>query len=85
MLPGGEYKSEDGTIIQMPPIKIEYSAKVDDMLQSFQETLHQLQTAGGVYNPRGFFHRFTHQHPQFGGGDQHDSHELLRHLLDSVL
>lgn len=22
--------------------------------------------------------------PQFGGGDQHDSHELLRHLLEAV-
>lgn len=26
----------------------------------------------------------TSKWPQFGGGDQHDSHELLRHLLESV-
>lgn len=26
----------------------------------------------------------TSKIPQFGGGDQHDSHELLRHLLESV-
>lgn len=26
----------------------------------------------------------TNKFPQFGGGDQHDSHELLRHLLEAV-
>lgn len=94
-LPGGEYTpdavdDDDGAngaaqTIQMPPIKIQYTAQVDEMLQSFQETMTQLQQSGGVLNPAGFFRRFTKQHPQFGGGDQHDSHELLRHLLDAVL
>lgn len=86
-LPGGEYtpEEEDGQTMLMPPIKIEYTAQVDEMLQSFQETMTQLQTSGAVLNPSGFFRRFTKQHPQFGGGDQHDSHELLRHLLDAVL
>lgn len=30
------------------------------------------------------FSRLTARMPQFGGGDQHDSHELLRHLLEAV-
>lgn len=92
LLPGGEYTPEEdedgqpaGRTIQMPPIKIEYTAHVDEMLQSFQETMTQLRMPGGVLNPSGFFRKFTKQHPQFGGGDQHDSHELLRHLLDAVL
>lgn len=48
-------------------------------------TLRELQ--GGraeVYNPRMLFSRLTARMPQFGGGDQHDSHELLRHLLEAV-
>lgn len=37
-----------------------------------------------VYNPRTLLSQLTQRQPQFGGGDQHDSHELLRHLLEAV-
>lgn len=48
------------------------------------ETLEELQKSGGVFNPRKIFSQLTTKWPQFDGGDQHDSHELLRHLLESV-
>ncbi|VVA90012.1 unnamed protein product [Arabis nemorensis] len=37
-----------------------------------------------VINPRVFFGSFCTKAPQFRGYDQHDSHELLRCLLDSL-
>ncbi|KAF8111628.1 hypothetical protein N665_0074s0151 [Sinapis alba] len=37
-----------------------------------------------VINPRAFFATFCAKAPQFRGYDQHDSHELLRCLLDSL-
>ncbi|CDY10052.1 BnaC08g43990D [Brassica napus] len=37
-----------------------------------------------VVNPRAFFATFCAKAPQFRGYDQHDSHELLRCLLDSL-
>lgn len=48
------------------------------------DTLEELQKSGCVYNPRALFQSLTNKCPQFSGGDQHDSHELLRHLLESV-
>lgn len=48
------------------------------------DALEELRQSGGVYNPRKLFSSLTKMWPQFGGGDQHDSHELLRHLLESV-
>lgn len=48
------------------------------------ETIEELQQSGGVYNPCKLFSTLTKAFPQFGGGDQHDSHELLRHLLEGV-
>lgn len=48
-------------------------------------TLSELQSGRAeVYNPRMLLSRLTQRMPQFGGGDQHDSHELLRHLLEAV-
>lgn len=49
------------------------------------ETLKELQSAQhDVYTPRMLLSKLTQRLPQFGGGDQHDSHELLRHLLEAV-
>lgn len=69
----------------MAPVKIEYYSNPIEIIAAFKEVLEELQTSGGVYNPNKFFSQFTKQYPQFDGGDQHDSHELLRHLLDSVV
>lgn len=49
------------------------------------ETLKELQSdRRDVYTPRMLLSKLTQRLPQFGGGDQHDSHELLRHLLEAV-
>lgn len=49
------------------------------------ETLRELRSGRReVYNPRMLLSRLTQRMPQFGGGDQHDAHELLRHLLEAV-
>lgn len=49
------------------------------------ETLKELQSdRHEVYTPRMLLSKLTQRLPQFGGGDQHDSHELLRHLLEAV-
>uniref|UniRef100_A0A1B6EAV3 Uncharacterized protein n=1 Tax=Clastoptera arizonana TaxID=38151 RepID=A0A1B6EAV3_9HEMI len=39
---------------------------------------------GFVVNPKQLLFALIKKCPQFEGGDQHDAHELLRHLLDSV-
>lgn len=85
MLPGGNFKTEEGLDKNMPEVRIEYNSQVEEIIPAFKIILEELQKSGGVFNPRGFFNRFSTLHPQFGGGDQHDSHELLRHLLDAVL
>lgn len=45
---------------------------------------NKLNYLGGVFTPHKLLGQLTSKWPQFGGGDQHDSHELLRHLLESV-
>lgn len=53
--------------------------------ETLATTLRELQSGRSeVYNPRMLLSRLTARMPQFGGGDQHDSHELLRHLLEAV-
>lgn len=37
-----------------------------------------------MFSPIRLFKKFETKVPQFAGGDQHDSHELLRHLLEAV-
>lgn len=89
--PNGSSTDTDATPVAraepqtMQPIRIAYSADVDELLKEFKSVMEQMQMSGGTINPNRFFHRFSNQHQQFSGGDQHDSHELLRHLLDSVL
>lgn len=55
-----------------------------DITRYLVETLESLQVSGGVFNPHSLFDNLTTKLPQFAGGGQHDSHELLRHLLESV-
>lgn len=46
--------------------------------------LEELQSGGGVFTPSKLFEKLCAKCPQFTGGDQHDAHELLRQLLESV-
>lgn len=81
-LPGGKCGEKDS--IECPKIKGQLE-KWGSFTQTLAETLEELQTkSGGVFTPRPILSQFTSKWPQFAGGDQHDSHEALRHLLESV-
>lgn len=55
------------------------------IMQTLAETLGELQSGRNeVYNPRNLLQKLGSRMPQFGSGEQHDSHELLRHLLEAV-
>ncbi|XP_055683894.1 ubiquitin carboxyl-terminal hydrolase 45 [Lutzomyia longipalpis] len=82
-LPGGLLKLSDGTEVNLPPISGTLNAW-GNLTSTLAETIDQLRMGGGVYAPRKLFNQLTAKWPQFSGGDQHDSHELLRHLLESV-
>lgn len=83
LLPGGILKFNDGSETSL--MQIEGTLKVGGPLtQELMNTMEQLQSGGGVYNPRALLTHLRRKWPQFEGCDQHDSHELLRHLLESV-
>lgn len=82
-LPGGKLTLNNGEEIDLPPIKSQLCSWYP-LTQALHETLTELQQSGGTYNPRKLFNLLIKSRPQFSGGDQHDSHELLRHLLESV-
>uniref|UniRef100_A0A2M4BBN5 Putative ubiquitin carboxyl-terminal hydrolase 45 isoform x2 n=1 Tax=Anopheles marajoara TaxID=58244 RepID=A0A2M4BBN5_9DIPT len=84
VIPGGVLRLADGTDTILPPIEGEL-----DTWRSLTDALASLlaeMTSGadGVLTPKRLLHELTSKWPQFDGGDQHDSHELLRHLLESV-
>ncbi|KAM7347020.1 ubiquitin specific protease 16/45 isoform 2-T2 [Cochliomyia hominivorax] len=81
-LPGGTLKSKD-KILNLPPINGTLAAW-GGLTAALAHTLEELQSGGGVFNPSKLFNKLCAKCPQFQGGDQHDSHELLRHLLESV-
>ncbi|CRK91263.1 CLUMA_CG004943, isoform A [Clunio marinus] len=82
-LPGGRIKSGDDEL-DLPKVIGELK-EWGPFTQTLAETLEELQTkSGGVFTPRDVLRQFTSRWPQFAGGDQHDSHEALRHLLESV-
>ncbi|XP_039756039.1 ubiquitin carboxyl-terminal hydrolase 45 isoform X2 [Pararge aegeria] len=89
-LPGGKLKfkmeqnGEDGKELDLPPITGKL-AEWGPLTRTLAETLAELQAVeGGVYTPRKLLSALVTKLPQFGGGDQHDAHELLRHLLEAV-
>lgn len=84
ILPGGTLIKDDKVKIPLEPLEgnlIEWGS----LTQVLCNTLKEL-TSGrmDVHNPRPLLSQLTLRQPQFGGGDQHDSHELLRHLLEAV-
>ncbi|XP_045500336.1 ubiquitin carboxyl-terminal hydrolase 16 isoform X1 [Colias croceus] len=89
-LPGGKLKlkgdnsGDDSKDVDLPPITGQLG-EWGPLTRTLAETLAELQTGeGGVYTPRKLLSALVNKLPQFGGGDQHDSHELLRHLLEAV-
>ncbi|CAG9788534.1 unnamed protein product [Diatraea saccharalis] len=87
-LPGGNLKlktdGDEVKEIDLPPISGQL-AEWGTLTKTLAETLTELQSGeGGVYTPRKLLMFLVNKLPQFGGGDQHDAHELLRHLLEAV-
>lgn len=83
-LPGGKMKMENGEEVFLKPINGELNSW-GNLTAELADTLEQLQSVnGGVFTPNKLLKQLTAKWPQFAGGDQHDSHELLRHLLESV-
>ncbi|XP_066258268.1 ubiquitin carboxyl-terminal hydrolase 16/45 [Euwallacea similis] len=83
-LSGGIIKIKDKAEIPVPSLEGE-TETWKPLTQALAETLHELQSGRAeVYNPRHLLQKLTWKLPQFGGGEQHDSHELLRHLLAAV-
>lgn len=83
ILPGGRCKFQNGEEKDLPPIKGCLSSW-GSLTQALAEALQELQSGGGVFTPSKLLNKLTSKCPQFAGGDQHDSHELLRQLLESV-
>ncbi|KAJ8936388.1 hypothetical protein NQ318_010795 [Aromia moschata] len=83
-LPGGKMIQDNKEEIELPPLE-GVLEKWKPLTSTLAETLGELQSGRAeVYNPRMLLSRLIGKMPQFGGGDQHDAHELLRHLLEAV-
>uniref|UniRef100_A0A2M4A952 Ubiquitin carboxyl-terminal hydrolase n=2 Tax=Anopheles triannulatus TaxID=58253 RepID=A0A2M4A952_9DIPT len=85
-VPGGVLQLPNGgPELLLPPIE----GPLDTCRSLTQALANQLaeMTSGrgvGVLSPKRLLNELGNRWPQFGDGDQHDSHELLRHLLESV-
>lgn len=83
-LPGGRLEAKDKQTKELNPIRGTLKGS-GEFIQVLTKVLEELQTkSGGVFTPNQLLRQFTTKWPQFAGGDQHDSHEALRHLLESV-
>lgn len=83
VLPGGTFNFKDKGDIELPMIKGTL-ASWGSLTAALANALEELQSGGGVFTPSKLFEKLCAKCPQFTGGDQHDSHELLRQLLESV-
>ncbi|XP_050079956.1 ubiquitin carboxyl-terminal hydrolase 16 [Anopheles maculipalpis] len=83
-IPGGMLKLPDGSEMSVPSIDGElFSWR--SLTEALTELLSELNTNSlEPLSPNRLLQELTSKWPQFDGGDQHDSHELLRHLLESV-
>ncbi|XP_058063880.1 ubiquitin carboxyl-terminal hydrolase 45 [Anopheles bellator] len=83
-IPGGMLQLADGTETLLPPIDGELDTW-RSLTDAFASLLGELTaSSNSVLSPNRLLLELTSKWPQFDGGDQHDSHELLRHLLESV-
>ncbi|XP_022223480.2 ubiquitin carboxyl-terminal hydrolase 16 [Drosophila obscura] len=82
-LPGGTFDFKDKGPTDLPIIRGTLSSW-GGLTSALANALEELQVGGGVFTPSKLFDRLCAKCPQFTGGDQHDAHELLRQLLESV-
>ncbi|KAH8289790.1 hypothetical protein KR054_011106 [Drosophila jambulina] len=82
-LPGGTFNFKDKGDIELPKIEGKLSSW-GPLTAALANALEELQAGGSVFTPSKLFDKLCIKCPQFTGGDQHDAHELLRQLLESV-
>ncbi|XP_017024269.1 ubiquitin carboxyl-terminal hydrolase 16/45 isoform X2 [Drosophila kikkawai] len=82
-LPGGTFNFKDKGDIELPKIEGKLSSW-GPLTAALANALEELQAGGSVFTPSKLFDKLCTKCPQFTGGDQHDAHELLRQLLESV-
>lgn len=83
-LPGGKLKENDPESIVLEKLSGALE-KWRPLTCTLAETISEIQNGRTEsYMPRMLLSKLVNRMPQFGGGDQHDSHELLRHLLEAV-
>ncbi|XP_017963062.1 ubiquitin carboxyl-terminal hydrolase 45 [Drosophila navojoa] len=83
VLPGGTFNFKDKGDVELPMIKGTLSSW-GNLTSALANALEELQSGGSVFTPSKLFDKLCAKCPQFTGGDQHDAHELLRQLLESV-
>ncbi|XP_012272864.1 ubiquitin carboxyl-terminal hydrolase 16 [Orussus abietinus] len=86
VLPGGKYKGNgDSEEIELPPISGTLE-KWGNFTSILHKTLTEMQNSTGnqTYVPSELLNAFKTRTMQCMDGGQHDSHELLRHLLELV-
>lgn len=86
ILPGGKlFTNEKGTEFKLMPSLEGTLNNWGTLTEVLCNTLKELNSSRtDVHTPRALLSQLVLRQPQFGGGDQHDSHELLRHLLEAV-
>ncbi|KAL3883146.1 hypothetical protein ACJMK2_029439 [Sinanodonta woodiana] len=93
-LPGKQYISEDSStssgdeddsIKDLPSIEINLT-EAGPLTTALVYFLQEMNTTTrtNIINPSALFGQVCKKAPMFKGNQQHDSHELLRHLLDSM-
>lgn len=82
---------QDAVLGKPVPMKPSFILLCEQLVQILPEVSGVAQKGDGdarsgshTVNPKWLLNALTKRCPQFEGGDQHDAHELLRHLLDSV-
>ncbi|XP_071051773.1 ubiquitin carboxyl-terminal hydrolase 16/45 [Onthophagus taurus] len=82
-LPGGKLIIDD-TTLDLEPLEGNLE-QWRQLAKALAETMEVLQNGEGeVFSPKNLLSKLTDRMPQFVIGEQHDSHELLRHLLEAV-
>lgn len=83
-LPGGKINPQDNDSPVVEPLT-GCLEKWRILTATLSETITEIQNGRTeAYVPRQLLSKLVNRMPQFGGGDQHDAHELLRHLLEAV-
>ncbi|XP_011498809.1 PREDICTED: ubiquitin carboxyl-terminal hydrolase 45 [Ceratosolen solmsi marchali] len=84
VIPGGGFKGADNKEVDLPPIE-GVLQKTGTFTPILRKTLTEMQNSNGqVYNPLELLNSLRESTNQYTDGGQHDSHELLRHLLEQV-